>query len=216
MFKSLRDLFYPPRCPLCDELRENRDICIDCIGSVQFLEGDFTAPHLDRVWFDRARSCFAYEGKIMDAIHGLKYSQRFDLIKTFTGYLEKEIKAMGAYDVIIPVPLHWWRLLRRGYNQSAIMARATGKKLAIKVDCNVLKKTKNIVPQVGLDRNERLKNVRGAFEINSKLSGRIKDSKILLIDDVLTTGATVNECAKTLIKNARCGSVDVLTIARTI
>lgn len=216
MLQSLIDLLYPPKCPLCDELREKRGICENCQTSLHFLEGDFAAPHLERVWFDRARSCFAYEGKILDAVQGLKYSRRFDLIPVFTDYMVSEAANMGTYDIIMPVPLHWWRLWRRGYNQSALLARVIGKRLNTEVDCHILKKKRNAIPQVGLHRDERLKNVKGVFSINQKKAARLIEARVLLIDDVLTTGATVNECAKTLIKKAHCSSVDILTIARTI
>jgi ComF family protein len=210
------DLLYPSRCPLCDELYSERKICDGCFSSLHFLEGDFTAPHLDRVWFDRARSCFAYEGHVAKAVHFLKYSWRFDLIFFFVDMLEQDARKMGVYDLIMPVPLHWKRLWRRGYNQSALLARSLGKKLGIKTDCHSLKRIRNIPAQVGLDREERLKNVKGAFAIHPKRIEQLTGSKILLIDDVLTTGATVNECAKVLKKEARCADVNVITIARTL
>jgi ComF family protein len=168
------------------------------------------------VWFGRARSCFAYEGKILEAIHGFKYLKRFDLLSVFMHYLVSEIDKMGHYDVLIPVPLHWQRLWGRGYNPSALLARSLGKKLGIEVDCHVLKKNKNIAPQVGLRRDARLKNIKGAFDIHSRRKTRIEGKKVLLIDDVLTTGATINECAKVLVKKGACELVDILTIARTI
>ncbi len=152
----------------------------------------------------------------MDAIHGLKYSRRFDLVPVFTDYLAGEAKAMGPYDVIMPVPLHWWRLWRRGYNQSALLARAIGKRLGAEVCCHILKKKRNAAPQVGLHRDERLHNIKDAFSIDRRKAARLVEAKVLLIDDVLTTGATANECAKTLIKKAHCKSVDILTIARTM
>jgi len=138
------------------------------------------------------------------------------LVPVFTHYLVCEIKRLGEHDVLIPIPLHWRRLWGRGYNPSALLARSLGKKLGLDVDCHVLKKSKNIIPQVGLSRDERLENIKGAFEIHSRRKARLADKKILLIDDVLTTGATVNECAKILMKEAHCQTVDVITIARTI
>jgi len=216
MFKSFLSILYPPRCPLCDELRPNRHICENCRESLHVLEGDFTAPHLKRVWFRRARSCFTYEGKLVDAIHGFKYSRRFDLTPVFARFLADEGRRIGEYDFILPIPLHWLRLWMRGYNPSAILARSLGRQLEIAVDCHALKKRKNILPQVGLERDLRLQNVRGAFRIMPKRIPYLQGKDILLIDDVLTTGATVNECAKMLMKKAGCESVDVLTIARTI
>lgn len=123
---------------------------------------------------------------------------------------------MGPYDMIVPVPVHWWRLWRRGYNQSALLARAVGKGLSIRVEFHALKKKRLVHPQVGLSRNERLRNMKGVFSVDQKKARRLEGAKVLIIDDVLTTGATVNECAKALIKGSHCDSVDVLTIARTI
>ena len=171
---------------------------------------------MDRVWFNRARSCVAYEGNMVEAVHALKYYLRFDLVAFFASLLADEIKQMGSYDVIIPVPLNWKRLWRRGYNQSAMLSRSVAKKMNMKVDCSSLRKNKKTIPQVGLDRETRLKNVKGAFDVNPRRILQLKGASVLLIDDVLTTGATVNECAKVLIKKAAVELVDVITIARTI
>lgn len=212
--RFLFDLIYPPRCPLCGEM--HLKLCKNCLSSLNFLEGDFTAPHLNRIWFNRARSCVAYDGNIMDAIHALKYSMRFDLISFFSDLLVREAELMDSYDFVIPVPLHWFKLWRRGYNQSAMLARSIANKLSAKLDCSVLKKIKNISPQVGLSREMRLSNVKGAFDIKKNGMPQLKEKNVLLIDDVLTTGATANECAKILTKKAKVKSVDVLTIARTL
>lgn len=214
--RSLVDLVFPPSCPLCDKPCQDSKICSECEASLHYLEGDFAAPHLDRIFFDRARSCFAFEGRVLDAIHGLKYLKRFDLISVFAEHLVREARNMGRYDMIVPVPVHWWRLWRRGYNQSALLARAVGKELSVDVELRALKKKRLVHPQVGLSRDERLKNMKGVFTVDPKKARRLEKARILIIDDVLTTGATVNECAKTLVKKARCDSVDVLTVARTI
>ena len=211
----LFDLLYPPRCPLCDEIQLKRKLCHDCLNSLNFLEADFTAPYLDRVWFNRARSCVSYEGKVVEAIHALKYSLRFDLLYFFGDLLMEQLNEMDSYDLVLPVPLHWKRLWRRGYNPSALLARFVSKKAGVKINYFTLKKKRNISPQVGLGREDRLANVKDAWDIDEKYLPHLRGSKILLIDDVLTTGATANECSKVLIKKAKCCLVDVLTIART-
>lgn len=214
--RFLLDVIYPPRCPFCNILREDSCVCPNCLESLIFLDTDFNDPRLDKIWFNRARSIFAYEGVAAQAIHGFKYSLRFDLVSVFTKLLLDKAQHMGTYDIILPVPLHWRRLFRRGYNQSALLARGLAKKLKIKCDLFGLKRVKFASPQVGMDREERLASIKGSFDIRSKRVSDFESKSLLLIDDVLTTGATANECAKVLVKKGRCGKVDILTIARTV
>ena len=124
----------------------------------------------------------------------------------------KDIFKEGV-DLIVPVPLHYTRLIKRKYNQSALLAKELGKLTGIEVDYKSLIKGKITKPQVDCTGNERLQNLKGAFYV--KNHKKIKGKKILLIDDVLTTGSTVNECAKAL-KSAQPKSIYSLTIARSI
>ena len=116
-------------------------------------------------------------------------------------------------DLIVPVPLHYSRLIKRRYNQSALLAKELGKLTNIKVDYNTLVKGRITKAQIDCDGKERLINVKNAFYI--KDAGKIKGKRILLIDDVLTTGSTLNECAKVL-KQAKAKSIDGLTVSRAI
>lgn len=120
---------------------------------------------------------------------------------------------LGTYDAIVPVPLHIKRLRERGFNQSLILARALGKKYSMDVDFSLLKRRKFTLTQTGLDKKEREKNISGAFV--AVLPERIQNRNLILIDDVYTTGATINECAKTLVK-AGASQVAVLTLARVL
>ncbi|ESP62901.1 Competence protein F, phosphoribosyltransferase domain, protein YhgH [Smithella sp. ME-1] len=117
------------------------------------------------------------------------------------------------YSLIIPVPLHIKRLRERGFNQSLILARAIGKKRQIPVNFSLLKRRKFTTTQTGSNRNERKQNIKGAFEVSDK--NKIKGENVILIDDVYTTGATVNECAKTLIE-AGVRKISALTLARVL
>lgn len=116
-------------------------------------------------------------------------------------------------DVIIPVPLHWTRLWRRGFNQSALLASEVATRLARPLDVRSLVRSRATPSQTARDGKERLLNVRGAFGV--RRPGRVAGRRILLVDDVMTTGATANECARALI-SAGAARVDVLTLARVI
>lgn len=212
---------YPPRCPFCDAFVGAHDfICEACLPRILRLEADAQFSHLAKIWFARCRSIFAYEDPVKNAIHGLKYSERFDLVRYFGSELSSEAQKIGEFDVIMPVPLHPARLRERGFNQSALLARRLGKILQKPCDVDSLKRTKNIVPQVGLERKARLANIKGAFEILPKAqrlkpNAKSEGKSVLLIDDVVTTGATANECARVLLK-AGAETVSVLSIARAL
>lgn len=211
--EAITDVVYPLRCPLCDTFVGVRDRgCSDCMASLNFLESDALLDHLPKIWFTRCRSCFAYEGRIKDAIHGLKYGERLDIVRFLGDVLATEAVAMGEFETIVPVPLHPARLRSRGFNQSVLLARQMGRLIEREVDLDSLKRSGYIRPQVGLQKDERIRNVKGAFNVRRAV--HIMDKNILLVDDVLTTGATVNECASVLIRGG-AASVSVLTVART-
>lgn len=229
-FEALKQFVYPPRCALCDSsirfvchpeaseacLPAGRDLallCAPCAASLNRVEADFTAPHLAHVWFDRARSVYPFEGKLRDALHGFKYGERFDLTQYLTGVLEAEIRSMETPDIIVPVPLHPKRLRSRGFNQSIIVAKPLAKRLGIAFDVDILVRATDPGPQVDRERKERIQAVKGIFAVKDPQT--FKGKNVLLIDDVLTTGATVNECARVL-KKAGAANVNVLTIARTL
>jgi ComF family protein len=117
------------------------------------------------------------------------------------------------YSLMMPVPLHIKRLRERGFNQSLILARAIGEKQQVPVTFSALKRHKFTLTQAGSNKKERKQNIKGAFEISNKKE--IAGKNIILVDDVYTTGATANECAKTLIK-AGAQKVSVLTLARVL
>lgn len=165
--------------------------------------------------FRQARALALYEGPIMEAIHRMKYQGRAGLVDLLSALLIEHLPDMGFsgdWDLLAPVPLHPVKLRERGFNQSALLAIGLGKALGIPVDPFSLRKIRPTPPQVGLTMKERMKNVMGAFQVKDKNSFNKKI--VLLIDDVLTTGATVSECSRVL-KRAGAKCVDVLTLART-
>ncbi len=148
-----------------------------------------------------------------DALHGLKYEQRFDLVRAFARALADEAARLDTFDVIMPVPLHPKRLRSRGYNQAALIARSLSKEIGVACDLEALMRMRDPGPQVGRELAERLSAVKGIFAVRTHRA--VKAARVLIVDDVLTTGATVNECARVLTK-AGAARVDVLTVARTL
>ncbi len=222
-------LFSPYLCSACLERYApvESPICIRCGMMFKSREGD---DHLcgdcikEPKRFKIARAPGIYDRTLKKAIHCLKYRGKIQMARPFGMLLFAafirfwDIKNI---DLIIPVPLHTKRLKERGFNQSYLLVR-NWKQLAAKlsiemsdiaVERNVLVRSRWTEPQTGLGRKKRMKNIKNAFKVND--CSRIAGKRILLVDDVLTTGATVNECAKTLLSDG-AKRVDVLTLARAM
>lgn len=164
--------------------------------------------------FDRARAAVVYNDASRQLILGFKYGDRLHSITTFTPWLQRAGAALIAQsDVIVPVPLHRKRLWSRRFNQSALLARALAKSCAITCLPAGLLRTRHTQPQKGLSRSARYKNVSGVFAINPHHVRDINGKRVLLIDDVFTSGATLDACARAL-RGAGATQVDVLTLAR--
>ena len=187
------------RCGLIFKSREGEDrLCGDCLAS-------------DKP-YGMARAAGVHDQSLMAVIHAYKYNGKVQL----AGPLSKLLTAVharhwqpGAVDLVLPVPLHPARLRQRGFNQAWLLVGAWGD-AAVR---DLLQRTRKTPPQTGLGRSERLKNLKGAFAVKDPAA--VKNRHVLLVDDVYTTGATVQECAVTL---NRCGAaqVDVLTIGRAV
>ncbi len=162
--------------------------------------------------FASVRSVAIYDGILREAIHRFKYNGKTSLAAVF-GEMMKASIADHDYDTIVPVPLHRKRLKERGFNQSLLLAKSVAKGLDLPVDYLHLKRVRETSPQVGLTVVEREGNVKGVFRIEGTPFFAAKN--VLLIDDVITTGATVAECSRVL-KEAGCKRIDVLTLARVV
>ena len=224
-----------PGCAVCDELLDRPSsgcVCPRCWRGIipitpPFCErcGDPLArvAHVDRNApcascrsrpspIDRCRAIGEYDGVLREIVHALKYKGRRSLARP----LAVRMRARGAdlldsADVVVPVPLHWWRQYRRGFNQACDLARSLGMPVA-----DVLIRTRRTRAQVELPADRRRTNVRGAFRLGSRRSRTlIAGRTIVLVDDVSTTGATLEECAKVL-KEAGAANVYALTAARVI
>lgn len=231
----LLDAVFPPRCMACGTAVDRHGaLCAPCWGDLQFLsqplcrccgmplpesetgDGQFTclpcatSPPAYR----KARAAVLFEKVGADLVHKLKYADRTALAPPLARWMLRAAPdVVMQADVIVPVPLHRLKLLHRRFNQAALLAQALGKSAAKPVLAQALLRTKRTAPQVGLGRAKRAANVRGAFALNPRFAESIRDRHILLVDDVLTTGATVEACARVLLKGGAV-SVDVLTVAR--
>ena len=228
------DMLYPRRCIGCGGTTPDsfHYICWECWSDSARVEppfcslcGDPVAGAVDHDFicyscsaakpaFDGARSAARYDGVVGEALRQLKYEQALWLAPDLATLLHNCIRAEypdQVFDLLVPVPLHPVRKRSRGYNQSAVLARELARRLRHKSRPGLLKRVRPTISQTNLTAKDRLSNVTQAFQFRkgSRLAGR----KVLLVDDVMTTGATVNACAKAL-KKGGAATVHVITAAR--
>ncbi|HPQ81283.1 MAG TPA: ComF family protein [bacterium] len=216
LFAEIADAVFPPRCPLCDLFVERSGApCADCEAALCRLESPAFTPGIGKSILSPCLSCFAYEGRIQEALHRFKYNGRLDIAGYFAQELFETASRTGRFDMLVPVPLHTRRLRERGFNQSALLARRLGKLMSVPVELDSLVRGRDVKPQVGLSREERAENVRGAFSVKPGRGKVFEGSKVLLIDDVMTTGATLAWCARPL-KDAGADEVAAITVARAL
>jgi ComF family protein len=166
--------------------------------------------------YTRARAAVRFDDVARSLVHGLKYQDRTDLAPPMGRWMARAGgDLLREADALVPVPLHWKRGWSRRYNQSAALAKVIAKQSAIPVLTDTLKRIRPTEQQVGLSRAERARNVQGAFKVASEKRANIQGRNIVLVDDVLTSGATVDACARALLR-AKAASVDVLVFARVV
>ncbi len=166
--------------------------------------------------FDKARSALAYDDTSRNIILAFKHADQTQSVLSFLPWLKRAGEGvLKDADYLVPVPLHRWRILRRRFNQSALMAQYLSSETKIPSLLDCLLRVRATKTQGYLQADQRKKNVRNAFEMNPKRAQDIANKHIVLIDDVYTTGATVSECTKVLLKNG-AASVSVLTLARVV
>jgi ComF family protein len=164
--------------------------------------------------YNRARAAVRFDEISRALVHALKYGDRLDLAPMMGRWISQAGRELLAEaDALIPVPLHWRRLWARRFNQSAMLAAAVSSQTGVPVAAGGLKRVKPTAQQVGLSRTERAANVQGAFRVPSDGKAAVTGRRLVLIDDVLTSGATVDGCARALLR-AGAANVDVLVFAR--
>jgi ComF family protein len=242
-FGFLLDWLYPPRCRFCRERIFGRDeecFCPRCWKKIRLISQPLCTacgrPFLDgagedhlcgacltrRPHFLGARAWACYPARedenhpLREVVQRFKYGRKVSLGKPLGRLMASGCSKFfpgTSFDLVIPVPLHPRRLRWRGFNQAVILAREVGRLRGLRVDPFILLRSRETPPQTQLSEDERRKNVRAAFVVNPARS--IQGKSLLLIDDVYTSGATVNECSRTLLR-AGAKEVQVLTLARTV
>jgi ComF family protein len=231
--QALLNMLFPPRCLLCQAfIPAVGALCSDCWQHIDFtsypscaicshpFEYDMGEKTLCAVCiatpppYRKAYSVFKYNEHSKKLIHRFKYNDQIHAAPHFAAWLARAAAdALKEADMLVPVPLHRYRLWKRRYNQSALLANALGKITQVPVGLELLLRTKHTVPQAGLTNVQRQKNVQGVFKLNPRYDS-IKGKHIILIDDVMTTGATLIACSKILRKAG--AQVTVVTLARTV
>jgi ComF family protein len=228
-------LIYPPVCAACSaSMGSAQGLCGACWSSLSFIErpycerlgtpfaldlgGQLISPAAmaDPPVFARARAVCGYDDTARALVHRLKYGDRIELAITMGRMMTLAGRELIAEaDLIAPVPLHRWRLWRRRFNQAAALAGVIGERTGLPVDLAALARVKRTRPQVGLSRNERADNLQGALRVAEAARPRIEGKRVLLVDDVLTTGSTANASARALLRSG-ASAVDLLTFTRVI
>jgi len=216
-WELLLNFLFPLQCAICGRslTADNRDrVCKDCWGRIIYLNRPIDIRlSLEKIW-----SVGVYDGVLKDLIHQFKYKQKKYLAnplgKLLVDFVRKYLKE-ERFDYIVPIPLEKAREKKRGYNQAELLARVLGEAVNKPVLTHLVERRKKTKPQFGLKREERFENLSGAFEISEpgkKNVPPIAGKTILLLDDLATTGATLDECAKAL-KRAGVSEVNGLVLA---
>lgn len=212
----MKDVLFPKSCPMCDEVMKrgmlicgncepklvyiNEPKCKKCGKQIENNETEYCNdcsknPH----YYKRGIAAFLYNDMVSHSIYRFKYHNRRTYAEFYGAAIAKmyypEIRRWQA-DVIIPVPIHEKKMIKRGYNQAELIANELGKNLDMKVDGRLLKRVVNTRPQKEMSRNDRKKNMENAFKITNNV---VEYKKIILVDDIYTTGSTIDACAKALL-----------------
>jgi ComF family protein len=233
--QNVIDVVFPPQCLVCRKIVDAAgNLCHLCWEDINFIG----APQCEKCGlpfeldvpdglecgnciatlpkYSKARAVFQYGGKTAKLIRSFKYEDNIHASKHFAKWMMRVgAEFIVEADIIAPVPLHKRRLFKRRYNQSALLASAISRESGIKANNALLLRVKNTPPQAGLSSGQRKKNVSGAFKLNPKYENEVIGKNIILVDDVITTGSTINACTQALL-NSGAIRVNVLTLAMTV
>jgi ComF family protein len=228
------DIALPTLCVACREPVAGVGVCAACWSKLSFIAQPY-CPRLGIPFvydpgpgllsmeaianppaYARARAAVRYDDVARTLVHALKYHDRTDLAPAMGRWMARAGEELLAEaDVLVPVPLHWRRGWSRRYNQSGALARVIEKQCGVPVASDVLGRIRPTPQQIGLNRSQRASNVQGAFKAAADRTAAIHGRRVVLIDDVLTSGATADACARALLR-ARAAQVDVLVFARVV
>jgi ComF family protein len=232
--KLALDIALPTQCVSCREPVDGEGVCASCWAKLSFIEPPY-CPRLGIPFvydpgpellsmeaianppaYQRARAAVRYDEVARTLVHVLKYQDRTDLAPAMGRWMARAgQELLGQADVLVPVPLHWRRGWSRRYNQSGALARVISRQSGVKLASEALRRIRPTAQQIGLSRPQRATNVQGAFKVAPERSADIAGRRIVLVDDVLTSGATTDACARALLR-AKAAQVDVLVFARVV
>ena len=235
LLQNAADIIFPPQCLSCrTSIGIGGSLCPDCWEDMSFISDPqceicglpFELEAADGILcgsciktpppYQTARSVLKYDDKSRNLITNFKYGDKIHACDNFAKWMARAgKKTIENSDVITPVPLHRIRLFTRRYNQSALLTNSLKKITGIPAYNELLIRNKHTRPQVGLLPKQRKENVKGVFSLNPKYKHFIEGKSVILVDDVMTTGATIEACSK-ILKKSGAHKVNVLTIARTV
>jgi ComF family protein len=227
-------LALPPLCAACRAPVASEGLCATCWSRLTFI----APPYCERLGipfpfdpgpgtlsmeaiadppvYGRARAAVCFDETARALVHAFKYGDRLDLAPLLGRFMANAGRELTtAADLIVPVPLHWRRQWGRRFNQSALLAEVVAKASGRKVSYRALRRIKSTAHQVGLARSERATNVQGAFAVEAAHRNELAGRRLVLVDDVLTSGATIEACTRALLR-AGAAQVDVLVFARVV
>ncbi|MFA5857801.1 MAG: ComF family protein [Elusimicrobiota bacterium] len=236
MLGEIIDFFLPPCCVICKKVLNrncnyNKLLCGTCYENIVPVSSSycrFCGKPLEKPgetycvfcrnvhekrWVDYIRAAGVYDGVLKRLIHDFKYSGKDYLGSVLAGYVVKQLRDgydWDKVDALIPVPLYLWNYLRRGYNQTEVLAKEIGKLVNVKVVKGKVRRSRLTRSQVGLTREERIKNLEDAFTVRT---GYFRGKVVVIIDDVCTTSTTINQCAKAVNSIGGAKAVYGITVA---
>lgn len=215
-YVSVLSIFFPPRCPVCDELLlPGKEICEPCRKKIKVIEEPMCKkcgkPLTDerkeycsdcrkkQHFYTQGKAVFVYDGAIRISMYRFKYSNKREYAPFYAKVAAERygtwLKRKGV-EAIVPVPMYFWKRQLRGYNQAEVFAKALGKELQIPVECKMVKRVRNTIPQKELNGEERRCNVKNAFQFTEDI---VKYKQIVLVDDIYTTGSTMDAVTEVLL-----------------
>jgi ComF family protein len=233
--RQVLGLIYPPSCIACGvAVSEPHALCAGCWSRLGHIERPYCerlgtpfpvdygtplhspAALADPPVFRRARAVARYDEVARDLVHRLKYGDRVELALALGAMMcGAGAELLGEADVIAPVPLHRWRLWRRRFNQADQLAQVIARRSGVPCLTGCVVRVRRTTPQVGLTRSQRRENLQGAFKVPDSFRPQLLGRRVLVVDDVMTTGATANAVSRALLK-AGAREVDVLAFARVV